>query len=191
MKKQCTYTPDPINPHWLTENDILVFGSNTEGRHGAGLARYALDYRGAMYGTAVGPQGYSYAIVTKNLAKGMRSVSLESIDNQIHTMLIYAEQHPELIFWVGKIGTKLAGFTIDEIKNMFTNKRIPDNVHLPIEFVDKPVLNIQTWPQYVVNNALNIPELRVLDFRWLSSNFNTFNHDLYAYEFIQSKLSLF
>jgi len=82
-------------------------------------------------------------------------------------------------------------FTIDEIKTMFTNKRIPDNVHLPIEFVDKPVLNIQTWPQYIANNALNIPELRVLDFRWLSANFNTFNYDPYAFEFINSKLSLF
>jgi hypothetical protein len=35
--------------------DIFVFGSNEEGRHYAGAAKYATDYCGAESGVGVGP----------------------------------------------------------------------------------------------------------------------------------------
>ena len=50
----------------LEPNYVFVFGSNPEGRHGAGAARTALQF-GAKYGVGRGLQGQTYALVTKNL----------------------------------------------------------------------------------------------------------------------------
>ena len=38
----------------LEPNQIFVFGSNTEGRHGKGAAKIARDKFGAIYGQAEG-----------------------------------------------------------------------------------------------------------------------------------------
>ena len=54
-------TPEP--------NVIFVFGSNTEGKHGAGAAALAKSEFGAIQGQAEGLQGNSYAIITKDLKK--------------------------------------------------------------------------------------------------------------------------
>lgn len=48
---------------------VFVFGSNTEGRHGAGAARVAREQFGAVYGRAEGLQGNAYAIATKDLKR--------------------------------------------------------------------------------------------------------------------------
>lgn len=50
----------------LKDNEIFVFGSNPEGRHGAGSAKAAIKF-GAKYGKGRGIQGQTYAIPTKNL----------------------------------------------------------------------------------------------------------------------------
>lgn len=128
-----------ITPEKITElkaGEIFVFGSNTEGRHGAGAAKFARDSCGARYGQAIGPQGNSYAIVTKHLPGGRRSVSLDFIHLQIATMLEYAKYHPNYVFLVTKIGCELAGFTPDEIVACFPAMDIPSNVSLPQEFWD-------------------------------------------------------
>ena len=51
----------------LKENEVFVFGSNKQGRHGKGAALTARTKFGAIYGQARGLQGQSYAIVTKEL----------------------------------------------------------------------------------------------------------------------------
>ena len=43
------------------ENTVFVFGSNPEGRHGAGAAKIAKEKFGAIYGQGEGLQGSSYA----------------------------------------------------------------------------------------------------------------------------------
>jgi hypothetical protein len=53
----------------LNSNQIFVFGSNTQGRHGKGAALTAKNKFGAIYGQAEGLQGQSYAIITKDLTK--------------------------------------------------------------------------------------------------------------------------
>ena len=55
--------------HSLKVNEYFVFGSNTQGRHGKGAALTAKRKFGAIYGQAVGSQGQSFAIVTKDLTK--------------------------------------------------------------------------------------------------------------------------
>ena len=56
------YTPDKISQ--LAANEIFVFGSNLQGMHGGGAARYAHQHFGAVWGKGVGLYGQSYAIPT-------------------------------------------------------------------------------------------------------------------------------
>lgn len=48
-------------------NTIFVFGSNTEGRHGSGSAKVAVEQFGATYGKDEGLQGNAYALPTTEL----------------------------------------------------------------------------------------------------------------------------
>ena len=73
------YTSDPINKAEMGPNDIFVFGSNTEGKHGGGAARVALNDYNAIYGQPRGLQGESYAIVTKDLNIVEKIIDLISI----------------------------------------------------------------------------------------------------------------
>ena len=48
-KKLKPNTPDPINSTAMGPNDVFVFGSNTEGKHGGGAAKAAMQYYGAIW----------------------------------------------------------------------------------------------------------------------------------------------
>ena len=113
-------------------NTIFVFGSNTQGRHGAGAAKVAHDVFGAIYGQAKGLQGQSYAIVTKDLRKGYRSISKDKIISQIKDLYEFAREHPELNFKVAYRNTfssSLNGYTGFEMIGMFIDAGpIPDNI---------------------------------------------------------------
>jgi len=111
---------------------IFVFGSNTEGRHGAGAALHAMKNHGAKYGCPAGLQGNSYAIVTKNLAKGLKSIPLNEIEAKIKDFILMAKTQPQLQFYVSAIGCGLAGYKPEEIGPMF--KGCPSNVELCKEF---------------------------------------------------------
>lgn len=116
----------------VPRNKIFVFGSNTEGRHGKGAAKLALDKFGAIYGQSTGLQGNSYAIITKDLKRGLRSVTLESIRTQVFDLIWYAIMNPTKEFYVCPIGCGLAGFKIEEIAELFKN--CPNNIELCPEF---------------------------------------------------------
>ena len=107
---------------------IFVFGSNREGRHGAGAAKYAMTI-GAVYGQAEGLQGDSYAIVTKELRLTRPPVTLDEVKEGVDRFLTYAQNHPELEFQVTKIGCGLAGFTEELIAPLFA--QAPKNCYLP------------------------------------------------------------
>lgn len=117
----------------LASNQIFVFGSNTEGIHGAGAAKQALSF-GAQYGNPKGIQGQSYAIITKDLSKGNRSISLSYIENQIKEMYSFARKHKNKQFLATPIGCGLGGFYLSEIAPLFLRNNPPDNVLLPISF---------------------------------------------------------
>ena len=84
------------------ENTIFVFGSNPEGKHGAGAARVALLKFGAKYGIGEGLVGNSYAIPTKDLRvlenNGLRSISEKDIIKSIQKMYQVAEANPDKTF---------------------------------------------------------------------------------------------
>lgn len=132
-------TPEIITT--LKPNEVFVFGSNTQGRHGAGAAKIALNKFGAIYGKAYGPQGQSYAIVTTDLYNKETVITDNFIFLQLCSLFHYANQHPILIFYVTKIGCGLAGFTIERMRKIFQSVindyfhgLIPLNVILPKEF---------------------------------------------------------
>ena len=107
---------------------VFVFGSNTRGIHGAGAARDAVDYWGAIYYHWSGLQGEAYAIPT--LDGDFNQLPLDEIEEFVEEFMAFALVHPNTDFQVTAIGTGLAGFTAEQIAPMF--RGAPKNVHLPL-----------------------------------------------------------
>ena len=131
-------TPNHIKE--LKENEIFVFGSNRQGRHGKGAALTARNKFGAIYGQSEGLQGQSYAIVTKELRKDYDSVTLDEIKEGIDNFIIFAKENTHLTFYVVELGCNLAYFTVEEIAPLFKPTIRLKNVYLPQRFID----NLQT-----------------------------------------------
>ena len=118
----------------LKPNEYFVFGSNTQGRHGLGAALTARTKFGAIYGQAKGFQGQSYAIVTKDLTKSKHpSIGMRYIINQIARLYAYAEDSPNLKFYIAYSGTakNLNGYSPQGMADMFSNleiEPIPSNI---------------------------------------------------------------
>jgi len=115
----------------LKDNEIFVFGSNTEGRHGKGAALVARKQFGAVYGQASGLQNRSYAIITKDLRKSTHpSIPVSNIEIQIGFLYNLVRKKPDWLFYVaysGK-GVNLNSYTPQEMAEMFASHEIPDNV---------------------------------------------------------------
>ena len=117
-------------------NTIFVFGSNPEGRHGAGAAKVAREKFGAIYGQGEGMQGHAYALPTKDLRvkenNGYRSISKEQIIENIKKLYKCANEHPNLNFKIAYRNVfekSLNGYTGIEMIEMFDAAGdIPENV---------------------------------------------------------------
>ena len=118
-------------------NTIFVFGSNPEGRHGAGAAKVAREKFGAIYGQGEGLQGNAYALPTKDLRvkenRSLRSISPDQITESIKKMYEVARQNPSKQFKVaytnGLNEATLNGYTGAEMIKMFKDAGpIPSNV---------------------------------------------------------------
>lgn len=116
----------------LKSKQIFVFGSNTQGRHGAGASLFAVRNCGAEYGNFRGTQGHSYAIITKDLNKSLhpsipKHIIIEQIEQLYHHAKDYAE-YEFLIAYSGK-GKNLNGYSNLEMAKMFTSAgKIPENI---------------------------------------------------------------
>lgn len=135
------YTPEIISK--LKPNEIFVYGSNRQGILGGGSAYYAKTYFGAVDGIPSGMTGQCYGIYTLDHEVNIddeckRSVPLLEIREQIIKLYNFAKRHPDKKYLVTKIGTKIAGYSMEEIANCFTSiyGTVPKNVVLPKEFVD-------------------------------------------------------
>ena len=132
------------------EGVVFVFGSNPEGRHGAGAARVARERFGAVYGRGEGLQGNAYAIPTKDLRvrenNGFRSVSPEAITEAVGRMYDVARQNPDKLFCVAYRNTdrrSLNGYTGYEMMDMFAAAGdIPQNVAFSEEWARSGRLRI-------------------------------------------------
>lgn len=121
----------------LKPNQVFVFGSNTEGRHGKGAALIARKNFGAVYGQAEGPQGQSYAIITKDLTKPTHpSRTADQIKEQIQKLYGYARRNPDKEFFVAYsgIGSNLNAYSNEEMASFFAIDQIPNNIVFEEEF---------------------------------------------------------
>ena len=121
------------------EKTIFVFGSNPEGRHGAGSAKVAVDKFGAIYGQGEGIQGQSYGLPTQDLRiLGTRNISEQDIIGNIVKMYETARSMPDKDFKIA-YRTKaneasLNGYTGREMLDMFTINPVPNNVYFSEEW---------------------------------------------------------
>ena len=118
-------TPDRIKT--LQPGEIFVFGSNLQGMHGGGAAFVALRNFGAVMGQGVGLQGQSYAIPTMQ-------GGVETIRPYVDEFIDFARQHPDLHFYVTRIGCGIAGFDDADIAPLFRAAMPLKNVALPRTF---------------------------------------------------------
>ena len=124
-------TPNFIS--FLPSNQVFVYGSNSRFIHGAGAAKTALLKFGAKIG--VGPFcGQSYGICTKD--DNIETLPISKIKIYVDKFIIYAAEHAELEFLVTKIGTGLAGLSVEEIAPLFEDAIHINNIYLPREFHD-------------------------------------------------------
>lgn len=113
----------------LAPNEIFVFGSNLQGAHGGGAARFAYERFGAVWGQGVGLFGQSYAIPTMQ-------GGVDTIKPYVDDFLQFAIVHSEFDFLVTEIGCGIAGFTPKEIAPLFYRAIEEDihNIYLPENF---------------------------------------------------------
>ena len=124
-------------------NTIFVFGSNPEGRHGAGAAKVAREQFGAKYGVGEGITGNSYALPTKDLRvkvnNGFRSISPKDIINNIKKLYETAKSIPNKQFKIayrnGINERTLNGYTGEELVSFFKAAgELPKNIQISEEW---------------------------------------------------------
>ena len=112
----------------LRPDEVFVFGSNLAGMHGGGAARFAFQHFGAVMGCGVGLRGQSYAIPTMQ-------GGVETIAPYVDGFISFAREHPELFFYVTRIGCGIAGFRDRDIAPLFREAAGLENIALPESFV--------------------------------------------------------
>ena len=120
------YTPERITD--LKGDEVFVFGSNLAGMHGGGAAWVAFQKFGAVMGCGVGLRGQSYAIPTMQ-------GGVETIKPYVDEFIVFAKSHPDLFFYVTRIGCGIAGFRDREIAPLFLAAREVENICLPKSFI--------------------------------------------------------
>lgn len=147
------FTPENIGR--LPDDGIFVFGSNTDGNHCGGSAFTAVERFGAVNGVAEGPQGQSYAIPTMEYVMWTDEDDMSVLpswqkiripDHELaeacDRFVLYTSQHPELTFYVTKIGCGIAGWRVEDVARAFATALasflvpLPDNIVWPREFYE-------------------------------------------------------
>lgn len=113
----------------LKDNEIFVFGSNLEGRHGGGAALLAYRKWGAVWGQGIGLQGQCYGIPTMHGGP-------EKIKPYVDEFIEFARNHKDLNFLVTEIGCGIAGFSPEDIAPLFAEAIDVENIYLPKRFVE-------------------------------------------------------
>jgi hypothetical protein len=125
----CPFAIDPKHEHKAGDARVFVFGSNLLGIHGAGAARYALNELGAEWGAGEGLMGTSYALPT--CYRPGEPVTLPELAVYVDNFVNFARSHPELQFFVSKVGCGLAGIDEVLVKHVFQQFDVPENCDMP------------------------------------------------------------
>lgn len=148
---------------WITpeEDTIFVFGSNPEGRHGAGSAVVAVRQFGAQYGVGEGLQGNAYALPTTELRidhqeidentalnvthHSRQSRPVKSIIESIQLLYQCCKEHPDKKFKVAYRNqpdeVTLCGYAGRDLMWMFKAAgEYPDNLYFSEEWANSNLL---------------------------------------------------
>lgn len=136
-----------------SDDTIFVFGSNPEGRHGAGSARVAREQFGAIYGQGEGLQGSAYALPTTELRYHLiepysrHSMKEETIVENIKRMYECAKEHPDKKFKVAYRNqpneVTLCGYAGKDLMAMFKKAcdgNYPENIYFSEEWANSGLL---------------------------------------------------
>lgn len=118
----------------LEDDEVFVFGSNTEGMHAGGAARMAMNW-GAIYGKAFGLQGKTFAIPTVDYTRSGK-MSIDEIKKYVDEFLDFTIKNKDKKFLVTEIGCGIAGFKVSEIAPLFRKALEYSNVYLPERFIN-------------------------------------------------------
>ncbi|PLV56418.1 A1S_2505 family phage non-structural protein [Brachyspira pilosicoli] len=118
----------------LEDDEVFVFGSNTEGMHAGGAARMAMNW-GAVYGKAFGLQGKTFAIPTVDYTRSGK-MSVDEIKKYVDEFLDFTIKNKDKKFLVTEIGCGIAGFKVSEIAPLFRKALEYSNVYLPERFIN-------------------------------------------------------
>ena len=147
MVRKFEFTPDPMTEADLGENDILIIASNDKGQHGGGSARFAFDKLGLEWGLGEGisSNGRVYAFPTLHFPEtgrkdplGITKYSHQELIDSFFKLYDVIRNNPSKTFYLTKVGCGIAGFSIEEMKDLFNvvfdEKTMPYNLVIPIEF---------------------------------------------------------
>ena len=118
----------------LEDDEVFVFGSNTEGMHAGGAARMAMEW-GAIYGKAFGLQGKTFAIPTVDYTRSGK-MSIDEIKKYVDEFLDFTIKNKDKKFLVTEIGCGIAGFKVSEIAPLFRKALEYNNVYLTERFIN-------------------------------------------------------
>ena len=130
-----------ISPDYITHlnrDEIFVFGSNLEGHHEGGAAKYAYKKFGAIWGEGDGKTGNCYAIPTMH-------GELKDVKPYVDKFVNYAKENPQKQFLVTRIGCGIAGFYDGEMSSLFKEAINLPNVSLPRRWVELILQDADTF----------------------------------------------
>jgi hypothetical protein len=128
------FTPDIIDS--LQPNEVFVYGSNQFASHGGGAAKVAHTSFGAvMNDIPIGLVDQSYGIITTSFLDV--KITHDFVADQVKVLYGFAALRPDLIFFVTKIGTGIAGWPLEDIAAIFRSLEFmrPANIILPQPFI--------------------------------------------------------
>lgn len=113
----------------LQPNEIFVFGSNYQGRHGRGAAKDALKF-GAVLGEGRGHFGQTYALPTVDWEPDYHFIGWDEVYKEICILFEYAQKNKHLTFLLTPVGTGLAGGKVEDLDFILNHMEVPDNIVL-------------------------------------------------------------
>ncbi len=182
----------------LKENEIFIFGSNPEARHGAGAAKFALKYGAkrvywdkqgniTQKGIARGLSGQTYALITKNLSaghyeeetgitykrEGFRSVTPDMISDNIEELYACANDNKDKQFLITYKADKFPNGGLKKSLNGYDAKEMVD-LFFDNKIVPKNIVFNESYKELIENKLGNIQKIQTQDnkeeytFFWLT-----------------------
>lgn len=139
----------PLVIEELKDDDVFVFGSNTNGYHCARASKMAMERFGAVDKKGEGLSGRSYALPTTEITKpcdteeerksidinDYRKFGPDEIRPYVDTLLKCVKKHPEKNFYITRVACGFSENTDEVIASLFKEFVKCKNVYLPKLFL--------------------------------------------------------